>query len=50
METSAIVSALTTVAGNMTSAIGDIAPVALTVTGVVMAWKFGVRFFKSVAK
>lgn len=50
METSAIVTALTTVANNMTGAIADIAPVALTVTGAVMAWRFGVKFFKSVAK
>lgn len=49
METT-VVSALTSVAGDITSTIGGVAPVAIGVVGVFMAWKYGIRFFKSLSK
>lgn len=47
---SSVVSALTSVAGDITNTITQIAPVACGIVGVFLAWKFGIRFFKSVAK
>lgn len=45
-----IVSALTTTAGEITSTITGVAPVALGVVGIGLAWRYGIRFFKSLSK
>lgn len=45
-----IVTALTSVATQATEVIGAVAPVAITVMGLFLIWKVGIRFFKSVAK
>ncbi|MBC9706234.1 MAG: hypothetical protein H9W81_14915 [Enterococcus sp.] len=47
---STVVSSLTSVAGDITSTITQIAPIACGIVGVFLVWKFGIRFFKSVAK
>lgn len=47
---SAVTSALTTIATNITTTINSVAPVAIGIVGVFLVWKFGIRFFKSVAK
>ena len=46
----AVTSALTTIATNITTTINSVAPVAIGIVGVFLVWKFGIRFFKSVAK
>lgn len=52
--TSTVITALSTafqtIADNMIEGIGTIAPIALGVTGVVLLWRFGAKFFKSIAK
>lgn len=47
---SSIVASLTEVANSATAVIGDVAPVAITVMGLFLVWKVGIKFFKSVAK
>lgn len=46
----AVATALTTIATNITNTITAVAPVAIGIVGVFLVWKFGIRFFKSVAK
>lgn len=45
---------LTTAMGTMSTdilgAIGVIAPIALGIAGVFLAWKYGMRFFKGLSK
>lgn len=52
METisSALTTAMTTVATDMMSAIGDILPIALPVTGAMLVIGLGVKVFKKFAK
>lgn len=38
------------IATSVTTGIGEVAPIALTVMGVMLVWRIGTRFFKSVAK
>lgn len=49
METSAVTTAMTTVASNVTSIAGDVAPLAAGVFGILIAWRIGKRIFSSVA-
>ena len=46
----AVASALSTIASDITTTITAVAPVAVGIVGVFLVWKFGIRFFKSVAK
>ena len=46
----AVATALSTIATNITNTISAVAPVAVGIVGVFLVWKFGIRFFKSVAK
>lgn len=46
----AVATALTTIATNITNTINAVAPVAVGIVGLFLVWKFGIRFFKSVAK
>lgn len=46
----AVATSLTTIAGEITSTITSVAPVAIGIVGVFLVWKLGLRFFKSVAK
>ena len=45
-----IVTSLTGLSTQVTGAIGEIAPTAITVMGVFLIWRLGVKFFKGVAK
>lgn len=49
-STAGVSTALTTVASQMTGVIGDVAPIALGVAGAYMVWRFGIKFFKGLAK
>lgn len=46
IDTSVLVSTLTSVAENIKNVITQVAPVAIGVTAVFLVWKFGVKFFK----
>lgn len=46
----AVVNGLTSAASSMSSMIVSVVPIALGVVGTVIAVKFGIRFFKSIAK
>lgn len=45
-----VTTSLTSIAGEITSTITSIAPIAIGIVGVFLVWKFGMRFFKSVSK
>lgn len=47
---SSVVSSLTSIAGDITSTITAIAPIALGIVGLFLVWKYGMRFFKSISK
>lgn len=40
----------TAIASSVTDGIGSVAPIALGVMGVMLVWRTGAKFFKSVAK
>lgn len=46
----AVVNGLTSAGSSMSSMIVSVVPIALGVVGTVIAVKFGIRFFKSIAK
>lgn len=46
----AVTAALTTVAADIIAGINAIAPIALSIAGVFLVWKYGMKFFKSVSK
>lgn len=45
-----VTTALTSVKTDSISALAVIAPIAIAVLGAFLVWKYGVRFFKSLAK
>ncbi|WP_131009560.1 hypothetical protein [Clostridioides difficile] len=47
---SSMTTALTTVKTDALAAISAVAPIALSIMGVFLVWKYGIRFFKSVSK
>lgn len=49
-ESSTMISAFTSIANEVTTAIGSIAPIAIGVMGAMLVWRIGIKFFKSVAK
>lgn len=46
----AVTGALTTIATDITATLGAVAPIALGIAGLFLAWKYGMRFFKSLTK
>lgn len=50
MEATALETAFTTISGNLTSAIADVAPIAITVFGAILVWRVGVKVFKILTK
>lgn len=46
----ALTTGFTSVASSITDGISSVAPIALGVMGVMLVWRIGTRFFKSVAK
>lgn len=49
METSAVTTAMTTVANDVMGIAGDVAPLAAGVFGILIAWRIGKKIFSSVA-
>lgn len=49
MET-AVISALTDIANEITSVFTSIAPIGLGIAGTYLVWRYGLRFFKSISK
>jgi hypothetical protein len=51
---SALMTALTTgitgIKTDVISAVTVIAPIALAILGIMLVWKFGIRFFKNLSK
>jgi len=47
---SALTGALTTVKGDVVSAVTVIAPIAIVIMGIFLVWKYGIRFFKGLSK
>lgn len=45
-----VTSALTTTAGDITSTLGAVAPIGLGIAGTFLAWRYGMKFFKSLSK
>ncbi len=45
-----VAAALESTASDITSVLGSVAPVALGIGGVFLAWRYGMRFFKSLSK
>lgn len=45
-----VTTALTTIAGDITSTVGDVAPIAIGIVGVFLVWRFGMKFFKGLSK
>lgn len=45
-----VAGALQTTASSITGVLGAVAPVALGIVGVFLAWRYGMRFFKSLSK
>lgn len=47
---SSVTSALTTTAGDITSTLAAVAPIGLGIAGTFLAWRYGMKFFKSLSK
>ncbi len=45
-----VTSALTTVAGDVTSVLEGVAPIALSIAGAFLVWRYGMKFFKAISK
>lgn len=45
-----LTTALNLIKGDVMGAIGAAAPIALGIMGTFLAWKYGVKFFKGLAK
>lgn len=46
----AMVTALTTVKTDSLAALAAVAPLAIGIMGAFLVWKYGIRFFKGIAK
>lgn len=45
-----IVTALTSIAADLTATLGAVAPLAIGIMGIFLAWRYGKRLFKTVAR
>lgn len=45
-----VTTALEAVAADITDVLGAIAPVAIGIVGVFLAWRYGMKFFKALSK
>lgn len=50
MDLTAMTTALTTIKTDAIAALAAIAPVAIGIMGAFLIWKYGVKFFKGLAK
>lgn len=46
----AMTTALTTVKGDALDALAAVAPIAIGIMGAFLVWRYGIKFFKSLAK
>lgn len=47
---SAVTTALTSTASDVTSTLSAVAPIGLGIAGTFLAWRYGMKFFKSLSK
>lgn len=50
MDLTAMTTALTTVKTDSLAALAAVAPLAIGIMGAFLVWKYGIRFFKGIAK
>lgn len=50
MELTAMETALTAVKTDALGALADVAPIAIAIMGAFLVWRYGIKFFKSLAK
>lgn len=50
MDITAMTTALTTIKTDALSALAAVAPVAIGIMGAFLVWKYGIKFFKGIAK
>ena len=50
MDLTALTTALTTIKTDALSALAAVAPVGIAIMGAFLVWKFGIKFFKGLAK
>jgi hypothetical protein len=50
MDMTALTTALTTVKTDSLSALAAVAPIAISIFGAFLVWRYGVKFFKGLAK
>lgn len=50
MDLTAMTTALTTVKTDAIAALAAVAPIAIGILGAFLVWKFGIKFFKGLAK
>lgn len=48
--TEALSTALTAIKGDVTGALGAAAPIGISIMGIFLAWRYGVKFFKGLSK
>lgn len=46
----ALSTALTSIQTDVTSVIGTVAPIAVSIMGIFLVWRYGIRFFKTISK
>ncbi len=46
----ALSTALTTIKTDVTSVIATVAPIAVSIMGIFLVWKYGLRFFKTISR
>lgn len=46
----AVISALESINGDLMATLSSVAPIAIGIMGIFLAWQYGKRLFKSVAK
>lgn len=50
MELTALTTALTTIKTDALAALGAVAPVGIAIMGAFLVWRYGIKFFKGLAK
>lgn len=50
MDLTAMTTALATIKTDAIAALAAVAPVAIAIMGAFLVWKFGIKFFKGLAK
>lgn len=50
MELTALTTALTTIKTDSLAALAVVAPIAIGIMGAYLVWRYGIKFFKGIAK